>query len=108
MQKFILTATAALLGLLVVVSASGCNTNPRVDFANAQATYNSVVTQLVTNKDKFDEETWDEKVLPAIEAGDAALDQYDLLTQADLPSDSARETLRQVLVLLSVFLEQIE
>jgi len=106
MKRFALTALAAALGLLVVLSVAGCNANPRVEFANAQDTYNAVVSQLIENRDKFDD--WEGDVLPAIKAGDAALDQYDLLTQAGLPADSAKDTFRQVLVLLSTLLEQVE
>ena len=94
--------------LLMALLASGCQINPRVDFANAQSAYNAAVQELINHRDQFSDEAWEEDVLPLINAGDSALDQFDVLTSAGQPADSATQTLRIVLVELSQLLETLE
>lgn len=102
-RPVIVLAIAALLAA-ATSALSGCSSNPRADFANAQAAFNGTVQTLVANRDQFSDQEWGDTILPLINAGDTALDQYDVLTAAGLSAESATATLRQVLIALSKFL----
>lgn len=91
--------------ILMLILIAGCTANPRVDFANAQDTFIVTVQTLQQNRDQFTEEEWRDDIVPLVNAGDAALDQYDTLTRQGLPPDSAAATLREVLKALQPFIE---
>ena len=97
-----------LVASLPMLAVSGCSTAPRVQFANAQETYIATLTTLAANRDSFTDQEWQEDILPLVNSGEAALNQFDVLTAAGLPAGSATTTLRQILVALEPWLQDLD
>ena len=95
-----------LMVLLLVATLAGCGSTPREQFSKANDAYIAAVETLVEAKqaEVFSDETWNTSIVPAIQAGDAALDEYDSATRADAPSESIARRLSRVLDRLSPYL----
>ena len=105
-KRYTLTALAALLGLLFVLSVAGCTSTPRADYAASQDVFITVVERLVqARKDGLiADPVWDHEILPAIEAGDRALTEIAFLTHDGLPIDGPVSTLQAVLDILRPYI----
>lgn len=90
-MKHVITGIRVLFLIMVV----GCAATPRASFAKSQDIYIAAVGALITAFDsgRISQDDWDQHVLPAINAGNAALDAYDKATQAGLSKAPALEQL---------------
>jgi hypothetical protein len=91
--------------LLLVCTITGCASTPREQYAQVQDAYISTVTVLLEARStgEIDEDTWQQDVVPLINLGDQALDQYGAATQSGNDPTPALITVRDVLAKLRPF-----
>lgn len=91
--------------LLIAALFMGCASTPREQYSDLNDAYIASVQTLIEAKqaDVFTDEEWQDAILPAIVAGDALLDEYDMTTGADQPDASVVRRLRRVLERLEPF-----
>ena len=98
------------LMILVLVSATltlpGCQQTPREQYVTAQDGFISAVAVLLDarKQGEFTEQQWQETILPWINTGNAALDEWDAATAVGAPAESALTRLREALVKLGPFI----
>lgn len=94
-----------LVLLLACTITGGCASTPREQYAQVQDAYISTVTVLLEARStgEIDEDTWQQDVVPLINLGDQALDQYGAATQSGGDPVPALITVRDVLAKLRPF-----
>jgi len=92
--------------VLTLTLLAGCASTPLETAVQTQDAYNGAVTVLIEARTVgvIDEETWQEEVLPLINAGDQALDLYKARIDAGLSGDSALRQVADVLTALTPFI----
>lgn len=98
-------ATLWALGLILSLTVYGCTLTPREGFIQTQDAYISVVNVLLEARSAgdIDETTWQDDILPLINLGDEALDQYDAETAAGLPGETSLLTIHDILAQLKPY-----
>lgn len=92
--------------LLIAALVAGCASTPRERYAQAQDSYIAAVQTLVDARHAgvFDQETWNEDILPAVELGNDLLDQYGAATKAGQPAENLNHRLQNVLRTLQPYI----